>query len=442
MRYSVFTSLMTLAAGALFISGCDLLDKEVLIDKGEVETIIDSTSVRVLSSASDSTHLVVYTNAEWTAKVKSGTEGWCHISKDKGTGIDTVHIYVDENTTSKMRKTTIAIATDTKIRVYWITQGSADEWIDVTYWDRTAAQRLGLRGKVDTMMVSDSWHPVTSTRYIFDVKGNLLKQEELEKVTENNEEIWKAILTKNYRYDNKNHRLSCIVTDREGNELRSWRYEYENTAEYVPYGVLWADSDPLAEEMDGMIVPDLSAVRKEWTEDGYKMYETRTYTFKVEAGVITLDLAVNDWKDSLETKVVLVSDTTSITYQYPPGCMLSLPYKSHGNIINTTYYNNGMLKMVKTKEYSYEYDDNPQRMLITKYTYNGTAEHDVDSYECSYNSYHDITERRINYSNNRGTELEQYTQYQYDDKFNWYLRYEEISQHERYTTRNITYFKN
>jgi hypothetical protein len=172
------------------------------------------------------------------------------------------------------------------------------------------------------------------------------------------------------------------------------------------------------------------------------MYEDRTYTFKVVAGVITVDLAVNSWKDSLGTKVVLVSDTTSITYQYPPGCMLSLPYKSHGNIINTTYYNNGMLKMTMTKDFSYDYDENPQRMLITKYTYNGRAEHDVDSYECKYNSYHDIIERRINYSDNRGTELEQYTQYQYDDKFNWYLRYEEISQHERYTARNITYFNN
>lgn len=427
MRCPVLTAVMSLAVSVLFICSCDLLDKEVLIDNGELETVIDSTSVRVLSSAPDSTHLIVRTGSEWTAKVKSGTE-WCRISKDQGTGSDTIHVYVDENISTKMRKTTIAITAGTMTRVYWVTQGAAEEWVDITYWNRTAAQRLGLHGKVDTMTVSDSWHPVSSTQYLFDKRGNLL----LEKFIENE----RPMITKSYRYDDFNHRLSCIVQNYEKEELRRWSYEYENKDKYVPYSVVWAESDPLAEEMEGMIVPDLSAVKKMWKEGRLEMHEDRTYTFNGESRLV---ITVDRWMDSLGVRVTLGADTMTVSFQYFSGCMLSLPYTSRNNVTNTTYYENGMIKMLTTKTARYEYLDNPLKLLVEKYEYTGSDEHEIDSYECDYNSYHDIMERRIRYSGQVGIAQELYTEYQYDNKFNWMIRYEEISQHERYTSRAISY---
>ena len=433
MRCSVLSAVMTLAIGALVISGCDLLDQEVLIDNGEVETVIDSTSVRILSSSPDSTQLVVRTSSDWTAKIKSGTE-WCHISKASGTGNDTIHVYVDENATTKTRKTTIAIAAGTITRVYWVTQAAAEEWIDITYWDRTAAQRMGLHGKVDSMVVSDSWHPVSSTLYLFDKKGNLM----VEKQIENKDEDERAVLTKSYTYDDLNHRLSCIVENFDKEELRRWTYEYENQDKYVPYSVVWAESDPLSEDMEGMIVPDLSAVKKTWKDGNDLMHEDRTYTFD---GEFKLVIAVKTWRDSMGVMVEQRIDTMTASLQYFSGCMLSLPYTSRNNVTNTTYYENGMLKMVKTKVDTYEYLENPLKQAVRKYEYTGSDAHEIDSYECDYNSNHDIVERRINYSNQVGTGLERYTEYQYDSKFNWLFRYEEISQHERYTTRVISYHK-
>lgn len=430
MRCSVLTAIMTTAVLGLFMSGCEFFDKEVLIDNGDVETVIDSTTVRVLSSSPDSTQLIVHANADWTAKIKSGTE-WCHISKESGSGNDTIHVYVDENETTKARKTTIAIAAGKITKVYWVTQGAAEEWVDITYWNRTAAQRLGLHGNVDTMIVSDSWHPVTSTQYIFDKRGNLVIEKQIE-----NE---RAILTKSYSYDDFNHRMSCIVENFDRDELRRWRYEYDNKDKYVPYSVVWAESDPLAEDMEGSIVPDLSAVRKTWKEGILEMHEVRRYTFN---GEYKLVITVDRWMDSLGVRVDLGADTMTASLQYySDPIMLTLPYTSTNNVTNTTYYANGMLKMLTTKVDSYEYLENPLKMLVRKYRYTGADEHEIDSYECDYNSNHDIVERRIRYSGQVSTGLERYTEYQYDNKFNWQLRFEEILEHERYTSRVISYHK-
>ncbi len=43
---------------------CDLLDNEVLIDDGTKITVTDSTTIRVMSSLTDSTLLVISTEAK------------------------------------------------------------------------------------------------------------------------------------------------------------------------------------------------------------------------------------------------------------------------------------------------------------------------------------------------------------------------------------------
>ena len=70
------------------------------------------------------------------------------------------------------------------------------------------------------------------------------------------------------------------------------------------------------------------------------------------------------------------------------------------------------------------------------------AQHEYTYYECDFNTNHDIVERRKRMSGTNETAIDRYPQYQYDSKFNWILRYEETSNHERYTRRSISYINN
>ena len=61
MRISVFSALLASAVTGMALISCDLLDNEVLIDDGTKITVTDSTTIRVMSSLTDSTLLVIST---------------------------------------------------------------------------------------------------------------------------------------------------------------------------------------------------------------------------------------------------------------------------------------------------------------------------------------------------------------------------------------------
>ena len=65
-------------------------------------------------------------------------------------------------------------------------------------------------------------------------------------------------------------------------------------------------------------------------------------------------------------------------------------------------------------------------MVVKSFSYTGdpAAPHDIDVYECEYNSNHDLAERKIRYSGETGITIETYPQYQYDDMHNWVVRTE------------------
>ena len=426
MKCSFLAAVSASAIIGLAIVSCDLLDNTVLIDDGGKITEVDSTTVRLLSFASDSTHLALYCSDKWQATLTDG-EGWCTISKTSGSkGKDTIDIYVTENSTTTKRKAQIAVVSGSLTKVYWVVQSAAEEWLDVMYWDRTALQRMGIHGKVDTMKVSDNWHPDNLTEYVFDVRGNLLE----EKITENGIKTARLL----YSYDASNHRLSCSVTDYNEREVRHWEYEYNNKGKYVAYSAYgWMDSDPFAEEMEDMIVKDLSGVHKTWTEGGFEFHEDRIYTFEEE---YKLAIDVEQWKDSLGTHVQISRDTMKVQYQFSSGKLL--PQKGIGYVDNTFYYPNGILYTMTTKEAEYKFLQNPLKILVESYKYTGKGAHEIDSYECEYNTHHDIVEKKIKYSTGENS-IDRYPQYQYDSKFNWIVRYEETSNHERYSKRNFTY---
>ena len=420
------------AVTGMVMTGCDLLNQEVLIDEDAYVTVVDSTTIRVLNYTADSTHLIINSTAEWTASLTDG-EGWCTLSKYKGRkGTDTIHIFVQENETTVKRRAQIAVVSGALTKVFRVVQSAAEEWLDVNYWDRTALQRLGLHGKVDTLRVSDNWHPDSHKEYLFDERGNLL----WEKIVENGVQTAYVV----YKYDEDNHRLACTVGAYDSELVRSWEYEYENTGKYVAYSAAgWMDPDPLAEDMEGMIVPDLSAVHKVWHEDEKECHEYRTYTFEEDYKLV---ISIDRWYYLPGIRLGSTSDTMRVSYQYSSGKLL--PQKVvRGYVKNAFYYPNGMLYTYTTTDGEYKFHKNPLKMEVESYTYTGdaSAEHEYDYYECDYNQNHDITERRIRYAGAVDWALDLYPQYQYDSKFNWILRYEETSNHERYTRRYISYWK-
>jgi hypothetical protein len=101
-----------------------------------------------------------------------------------------------------------------------------------------------------------------------------------------------------------------------------------------------------------------------------------------------------------------------------------------------------MLRMMRTTTSAYDFLDNPQRMVVLSYAYVGDASkaHEIDAYECEYNTNRDLVERRIRYSGKSEVTVERYPQYQYDDKHNWTIQYEESAHVSKYTKREIVYY--
>ena len=429
MRRTVCAAVLASAVIGMIMTGCDLLNNEVLVDDGGNITQVDSTRLRVLNYTADSTNLIIVSTGEWDATLSDG-DGWCTISKTHGRkGTDTIQIFVKENSSTAKRKAQIAVVAGSLTKVYWVVQSAAEEWLDVMYWDRTALQRMGLHGQIDTIRISDNWHPDNLTEYVFDIRGNVLQ----EKIIENN--VRTALIE--YEYDESNHRLSSTVKDFRDSLVRGCSYEYENKGKYVAYSATgWMDQDPLSEDMEDRIVPDLSASHKYWKEGEIIYHEDRTYVFEEEYKLV---IYVHRWHHKQGYRLGSKEDTLRVSYQYASGNLL--PQKARGYVNNTSYYSNGMIGTMTTKDGEYTFLENLIKMVIVNYSYTGSDAHDIDYYECDYNYNHDPVERRTKYNGAVDVAVDRYPQYQYDKKNNWFLRYEETSNHEKYTQRTITYFE-
>lgn len=443
MKRSVLACALVSAVIVMTVVSCDLLKKDVLFEDVEKVTIVDSLTVRVMPSVPDSTQLVINTEASWHADVAKGGE-WCSLSKHDGPkGRDTIRIYVEENTGTMPRKTSIVVESGTVTMVFRVNQDGAESWHDIPYWSRTAAQRMGLHGRVQEIVVTDNRYTTESSIYTFDAQGNLLINQSIDKVAN------KYDTTRTYDYDDVNHRIRCTVKeDLGGTVVRKWRYEYANLGKFVAYSAKgWTDPNPLAEDMEGMVVPDLSAVFKTWIEGEVEFHEDRTYTFVENDS--RLMIMTERYKIEDRMRVDMGRDTVRVSYQYSNSCGLYLPYSSRGNVTNSTYYPNGMLKLMRTTTSSYDFLENSQRMVVVSYAYNGPqdAPHEIDSYQCDYNANRDPIERRIWYNGAAGVTVEKYPQYQYDDLHNWTTQVQELwrpgatQSMEMFTKREILYFR-
>ena len=126
-----------------------------------------------------------------------------------------------------------------------------------------------------------------------------------------------------------------------------------------------------------------------------------------------------------------------------------MSYISRNNVVNTTSYDNCMVKMMRTTKTAYDFQDNDQAMLVVSFEYTGPQEqpHEIDSYECEYNINHDLLVQRTRYSGVEGVTVLSYPQYQYDGQHNWTARVEELLRPtfseplQNATKREILYFR-
>lgn len=394
----------------IFFLSCD--NGEVLID--EVETVVYYDSLRVFRNIPDSIQMTFTTTSDWHVAVARGGE-WCRISVSSGSkGRNSFIVYVDENPSAEMRQTSVILESGNVKRITKVFQEAGEEWFETYYWDRTNAQRMGLRHKIKTLTVSNSRNPYNDT-YSFDEKGNLVKHEHLGTGSYLND------TTRTYRYDSDNHRLECLVLNHDNTIIREYRYEYENHGKYVAYDHNgWLDQNPLAEDLSGSVLPELSASHKIWNENEFRMGQDRYYTFDSSGRLVIINA---EWKyplDNPNDSIIINRDTVRIEYRN------NLPYTSR-KVKNTVYYKNGMIRMFEKNDSRYELLDNCQKMVISAYRFTGTEIQDkeIEWYNVTYNYNRDILERDVKYYGfNQVTDL--YTKYQYDTHENWGIREEAV----------------
>ena len=421
MRLSVGAFLAAVFALGIVTSSCN---NEVLLDTNEHKVIIDSTKIRVLDCVPDTVRLGFNTTRDWTVSVAKGGE-WCTVSKTEGSkGNNSLLIYVEENTTAQVRQTSLVLESGEIENVFRVTQKAGEPWFEVSYWNRTALQRAGLRGKVKSMTETRNISANKSVTHSFDERGNLTKVE----INDMQFDMYDTV--KVFEYDAENHRIGCVVKMVLGNDtIRNWRYEYGNKGHVVAYSEkIWNDPDPLAEEMTGMVVPDLSAVYKTWKEGNWTFNESRKYTFEGERSE-RLIIAVKQWKTDIDsTREELIDTVMKVSYRESNSNKLNLPYTS-SNVTNTTYYANGMLNLLGTKQGTYIFLDNAQKMVVESYEHNEKAdikEYEPLSYECIYNYNRDIQKRIISYYGMQDVTVDNYPRYQYDEYHNWINRMEQV----------------
>lgn len=419
----------------MFFAGCD--QGAVLIDEIDPEVITDS--LRLFSNIPDSIEVDFTTTADWTAAVASGGS-WCSISASAGKkGKNQFIITVSENPTTVVRQTSVILESGNVKRIFKIVQKAGEKWFDTQYWDRTTSQRLGLRGNVKSMIVSDNRIPFTRT-YTFDESGNLLKYE-YEGI-----EMHRNDTCCLFSYDSDNHRIGCTVLNSDSVIVREWMYEYENNGSYVAFdNRSWLDENPASDDFSGTVVRDLSASHKVWNDGGCVFHEDRTYTFVEE---YKLEIITDRWKEGNEDEHIRLScDTTKVSYKYFNSCKLSLPCTSR-EVYNTDYSKNGMVRMFMRTDCKYDFMENHHVMAVSAYTYTGNdaADKDIDWYKITYNYNRDILEREVQYHGYSSVK-DQYSKYQYDSDNNWQMREEDIiapgntEAFAHYSRRDFTYFE-
>lgn len=434
MRLSVPGALLLFFAAAGFMQGCDRGD--ILIDD-QTMVISSDTSVRVMNAVLDSSRIAINTTDTWRAFVAKGGGSWCLLSKAEGpAGRDTLRVMVTENPTDSARHTSVILESGTRRIVFKIVQNAGEPWFVTDYWHRTALQRAGYRGKVQSVTATNSKRPNKTYIYNFDRAGNLLSRE-VHDVDYNRFDT-----THVYTYDAQNHMTSCVVCTVDGDTVRTYAMEYNNPGTLVAYSANgWDDPHPLEEGLDGAVLPDLSLVTRDWSDEAYRYHEVREYSFDEMTGTLVIDCTLSTY--TLDTGELDNETNRTDRIEYRKG----RPYNSR-YVVYTTYYDNGMIRTLSYPDGTYEYAlENHHRMVPTRYHHTGAQEHAIDSCVYRYNYNRDIEEHLVYYNGYQGATIETYGPYRYDySHHNWEEMIEKIPKagntesHPHKLTRTITYY--
>lgn len=434
MRLSVPGALLLFFAVAGMTQGCD--NGQVLMDDQSM-MISSDTTVRVMNAVLDSSRIAINTTDTWRAFVAKGGGSWCLLSKDQGTaGHDTLKILVTENPTDSVRHTSVILESGTRRIVFRIVQNAGESWFMNEYWRRTALQRAGYRGKVESVTATNSRRANKTYIYSFDRTGNLTSREVHD--SEHN----RFDTTHVYTYDDNNHLISCVVCSVNGDTVRSYTCQYDNPGRLVAYSARrWDDPHPLEEDPEGVVLPDLSLVRREWKDDHYSYCEIREYSFQEGSGTLEINRTLYTYL--LSTGQLDNENNVTDRVEYRNG----RPYNSR-YVVYTTYYNNGMIRTLCNSDGIYEFNlENHHRMVPTRYTYTGSQEHTIDSCVYRYNYNRDIEERLVWYNGYQQATVESYGPYRYDyTNHNWEEMIENvpiagnIESHPHRLTRAFTYY--
>lgn len=316
------------------------------------------------------------------------------------------------------------------------TDWSDPAWYSTNFWDRTDRERAGLRGPVKKWHISNY---TTYDEYEYDREGHLVADRYVQLDADDLGHEWY------YTYDANGHRIKaeCSIASPEEGFQDTYEYEYANTGKYV--ATTWFMLGPEISDAESGIQKDLSRSLRVYKQPLTTYYWENTFTFN-EAG----NLVIKETSYSISAGSEEREGETTIEYTvvYENGYPKSLDSdKLSFNVINITYYPNGMYKDFVYKQvnsynsdtgwdtHTYRMLENPRYLAIESFDLGGTASYMTLTPKWmrrSYDAHFDIVKNEESYGEGAYTEgaeptfTDTWTEYTYDKYGNWVTRVEHV----------------
>ena len=307
-------------------------------------------------------------------------------------------------------------------------------WYSTNFWDRTDREKAGLRGPVKKWY-SDNY--TTYDVYEYDVDGRLVKDTY---VNLTNPDLGHEC---RYTYDAAGHRVKMEYFDNADGAGDYTIYEYENTGKYVAQNFFMMG--PEIQDADYGIVKDLSRELRVVVQPYSSTCWEATYTFNADGNLVVKESSYELYEGSEEREN---EESFEYTIVYDGGYPKSLTSdKLRFNVVNITYYPNGMYKDFEyLEENAYNFDtgydrhtykmlDNPRYLAIESYDLGGTASYmslTPKWMRRTYDEHFDIVRNDESYGSDpyvegaEPTYTDTWKEYTHDKYGNWITRVETV----------------
>ena len=303
-------------------------------------------------------------------------------------------------------------------------------WYNVNFWERTDREKEGLRGPVK------KWHIGTYTtydEYEYDQSGRLVKQAYVNTTDSESGHEWR------YTYDSKGRCIKRVYYDSyytDGGDY--YEFEYNNEGKYVA-GDFFCAGPSVAGYLDG-IIKDLSLIRYVMVQPDRKTFRESIYAFGDDGN---LNVEEHTYLLMMGSDEKEYEESYSYTWVYEGGYPKSLETDNlRYNVLNITYYPNGMYKdFVFKEENAYNFDtgwdvhtykmlDNPRYLAVETFVLGGTPSTislTPGRMLKTYDDHFDIVKNEEWYEDSETPSYtDTYVDYTYDRYGNWVSRKENI----------------